>query len=145
MIVVDASVAVKWAIAEPDSSKAATLQLRELAAPSIWIAEAGNVLWRNVRLGQLTKTEAIALFGMLRAVPMSSVDMDRDAEHALALGIELGHPIYDCYYLALAIRGESDFHEPRYLLPMYLAIAPLVGLFLARARRLGARARRRRT
>ena len=107
MIVIDASVAVKWAIAEPDSIKAATLQLQELAAPSIWIAEAGNTLWRNVRLGQLTKTEAIALFGMLRAVPMTSVDMDRDAELALTLAAELDHPIYDCFYLALAIREDT--------------------------------------
>lgn len=104
MIVVDASVSVKWAVAEPDSKQAVALHAQVLTAPSIWIAETGNALWRYVRLGQLTQAEATALFKTLQAVPMISTDMELDAAQALTLAVELDHPIYDCFYLALAIR-----------------------------------------
>ncbi len=40
-------------------------------------------------------------------VPVLATDLDIDAEQALTIAIELDHPIYDCFYLALAIREST--------------------------------------
>jgi predicted nucleic acid-binding protein len=51
-IVIDASVAVKWVVREPDSDAAdALLDDIELIAPVLWLAEAANVLWRRACIG----------------------------------------------------------------------------------------------
>ena len=107
MIVVDASIAVKWVIPEPDSAKARTLQIERLAAPAIWLVEAANALWRHVRVSQLTEMEAVTRLRQLRNAAIDSVPVDADIDQALALALETGHPIYDCLYLALAIRENT--------------------------------------
>ncbi len=107
MIVVDASVILKWVISEPDSAKATALAAQPLSTSALWTAEAGNVLWRYVKLGQLSESEALIRFAQLRAAPMTSVDLEQDAERTFSLSVEIGHPIYDCFYLALAIREST--------------------------------------
>ena len=56
-IVVDASIALKWVIPEPDSDAANALRAAELIAPALWLAEAANALWRHARLGKITAAE----------------------------------------------------------------------------------------
>jgi predicted nucleic acid-binding protein len=46
--VIDASVAVKWVLAEPDSVQALALRQHDLAAPELLVAECANVLWKHV-------------------------------------------------------------------------------------------------
>jgi len=75
-----------------------------MSAPSIWIAEAGNVLWRYVRTGQYSKHEAQRRLALLHASSVTTVALEQVADDALSLAADLGHPIYDCLYLALAIR-----------------------------------------
>ena len=51
MLVVDASVVVKW-VTEEDGSDAATELLNmELAAPDLWLPEAANALWAKQHRG----------------------------------------------------------------------------------------------
>jgi predicted nucleic acid-binding protein len=52
VIVVDASVALKWVIPEAGSDAAAGLLHDELIAPDLWLTEAANALWRHARLGK---------------------------------------------------------------------------------------------
>jgi predicted nucleic acid-binding protein len=104
MIVVDASVALKWIIPEPDSDKARALQTEVLLAPAIWLSEVANVLWRNVRVSNLSEREATVRFRRLRDFGVRLTPIEEDIERALALSIEVDHPVYDCLYLALAIR-----------------------------------------
>ncbi len=80
MIVVDASIAVKWVIPETDSAKARTLQIERMAAPAIWLVEAANALWRHVRVSQLTEMEAITRLRQLRNAAIDSVPVDADIE-----------------------------------------------------------------
>lgn len=56
MIVVDASVAVKWTVAEADRDKAMRVldRAHELMAPDLLLAEAANVLHRKSRLGEVS-------------------------------------------------------------------------------------------
>lgn len=73
-------------------------------APSIWIAEAGNVLWRYVRTHQYAKPEAQRRLALLHASSVITVPMAQLADQALSLAADIDHPIYGCFYLALAIR-----------------------------------------
>jgi predicted nucleic acid-binding protein len=62
--VVDASVAVKWILPESGSSAAAALRKLndDLSAPSLIAVEVGNALWKAVRRGSVTRSEALEGF-----------------------------------------------------------------------------------
>jgi predicted nucleic acid-binding protein len=102
--IVDASVAVKWVVPEAGSDRAAALATCRLAAPDLLDAECANVLWVKVTRGELSETDALTRIAHLVAAPVDRVPCREVATAALKLSIELGHPAYDCLYLALAIR-----------------------------------------
>jgi len=133
-VVIDASVALKWVLDEPGSEAAAALRREELIAPGLWLAEAANALWRYVRLGQLTSEEAIVFLSELISAPIASLPMERHIERALGLGTEIGHPIYDCIYLALALHYDTHVLTAD---RRFAALANLPGLS-GRVRLLGA-------
>src|ERR1700757_970532 len=95
-IVVDASVALKWVLDEPGSEAAVALRDHELVAPTLWLAEAANALWRHARIGEISNDEAIAYFAELLKAPVASLPIEPQLEPALKLAMEIGHPIYDC-------------------------------------------------
>lgn len=105
-IVVDASVALKWVVEESGSDKAAALRNESLFAPSIWLVEAGNALWRLARRGEISQTEAQDRMSRLRRAPVTISGIESDTEAALELSLQIDHPIYNCLYLALARRVE---------------------------------------
>ncbi len=99
--VVDSSVAVKWYAAEPDSLLARMLIGRPLVAPDLIRAEVANTLWKKVRLGQLTLAQGASALGHL-ARSVTLFRAEPFAEAALELSLELAHPVYDCFFLAIA-------------------------------------------
>lgn len=106
-LVVDASVAVKWLVEEPGSVAAHELKGRDLAAPALLRVEVANVLRTLVVRGAANATEAAELFRLLQTAPMLIVDHDDALEmRAMNLALQLGHPVYDCLYLALAERMD---------------------------------------
>lgn len=116
-IVVDASVALKWVVEENGSDKAAALSNESLFAPSIWMVEAGNALWRLARRGEISQAEARDRLSRLRRAPVTIFGIEADTDAALELSLQIDHPIYDCLYLALAIRvgvplitADQKFH-----------------------------------
>ncbi len=118
-VVVDASVALKWFIEEEGSAQAdALLKGGELLiAPDLIIAEVANAGWKAVRAGSMLPeqhdhaAERLALaFDIL--VPLGSL-----APRAVAISRVLNHPVYDCFYLALAeARGAVVVTADRRLL-----------------------------
>ena len=106
-IVIDASVALKWVLDEPGSEAAVTLRDHELVAPALWLAEAANALWRHARIGEISNEEAIASLTELLNAPVASLPIEPQLEPALKLAMEIGHPIYDCIYLALALHHQT--------------------------------------
>jgi predicted nucleic acid-binding protein len=106
-IVVDASVAVKWVLAEPNADAASALRADELIAPALWLVEAANVLWRRSRNGELNAGEALELLLELQNAPVASLAIEPYLDFALSLAMEHGHPVYDCLYLAVAIRHQT--------------------------------------
>ncbi len=106
-IVVDASVVVKWVVDEPESKEAAELLEEELLSPSLWVAEAANALWKLVYRRELTSTQAAQRFAALLIAPVATTPLEADVPKALELSSELRHPVYDCTYLAAALREDA--------------------------------------
>jgi predicted nucleic acid-binding protein len=106
-IVVDASVAVKWVLNETGSEAAFALRNDELIAPALLLAEAGNALWRRARIGEITADEANLRMSELLKAPVALLAIEPYIEPALTLATGIGHPIYDCIYLALALHQQT--------------------------------------
>jgi predicted nucleic acid-binding protein len=70
MIVVDASVAVKWVLDEA----ATALRGEELVAPVLWLAEASNVIWRRVRIGEIAADEGRVRLSELMNAPVVALN-----------------------------------------------------------------------
>ncbi len=104
--VVDASVAVKLLVDEPDSDAARELAAsgHELHAPRLMASEVANTLWRKARIGEIEHADAGAAMALLRDMPLRWNDDETVTADAVRLALALDHPVYDCVYLALAHR-----------------------------------------
>ncbi len=107
--VVDASVAAKWVIDEPGTVQALKLRRHVLYAPDLLIAECANIVWKKVRLGELSQPEASLAIGLLVRADIELVPTRRLARRAVDLAILLDHSAYDCTYLALAESARRPF------------------------------------
>jgi predicted nucleic acid-binding protein len=106
-VVLDASVALKWVLDEPESDAALALRGEDLIAPALWLAEAANALWRRSRIGDITADDARTRLSELLNGPIASLAMEPYLGEALRLATETGHPVYDCTYLAVALRHDT--------------------------------------
>ena len=103
-LVIDASVAIKWFVKENLHDEARRLLdgQDDLHAPDLLVAELANVAWKKTVRREIDARQArdIAL-AYLDGVPRlwSSADL---VDRALQIALELGHPIYDCLYIACA-------------------------------------------
>ncbi len=103
MIVVDASVAVKWTVAEPGREMALRVLAHadELIAPDLLVAESANVLRKKSKLGEISVRQSEEALRVIQvAIPrfVPSVELAEDA-----LAQNLDHSVYDCFYLACAL------------------------------------------
>jgi predicted nucleic acid-binding protein len=106
-IVIDASVALKWVLDEAGKEAADALLDEELIAPSLWLVEAANALWRRTLRGEISREEAKARLAELFNAPVTTSAMEDDLLRAADLADALEHPVYDCLYLAMAIRENT--------------------------------------
>jgi len=115
--VVDASVAVKWVVQEDGSDRAQLLSRVDLESPDLLWIECANILWKKVRVGDLDGREAAGRLELLHRPPVALVPSRELLGSALQLALDLKHPVYDCVYLALAVRRQiplvtADRHLP---------------------------------
>ena len=105
-LVVDASVAVKWLIAEDESEAAHRVVASgdDLHAPRLMASEIANALWRKVRLGEVERGRAGALMAAVPEMPIRWSADETVCADAVRLALTLDRPVYDCVYLALAHR-----------------------------------------
>lgn len=101
-LVVDATVAVKWVIAEPESNLAERLIGRDLVVPDLLFAECANAFWKKVLRRELTPEEADIAARGLEQAQFETVSGRPFVARATAIAIELEHPAYDALYLAVA-------------------------------------------
>jgi predicted nucleic acid-binding protein len=105
---VDASVAAKWLIPEPDREVAWRLledALREgtaVVVPPHLPVEVASAIYKHVRWGQGRLEEARDRLRDFAAVPIESVSPLGLAERAMEVSLQLGWSLpYDGFYLAL--------------------------------------------
>ena len=119
--VVDASVVVKWLVPEELSDEAVGLLHRGsvLVAPELLFAEVSNALWAMCRRGDMGAADFSDATDALRKAPIAVPHpMRRLTIAASRLAIDLDHPVYDCFYLALAmlehypvVTADGRFHD----------------------------------
>ena len=104
-LVVDASVVAKWFFPEEHSAASRRLlsRRRKLLAPDLIWSEVGNIAWKRVRRGEMTRDEASQFMGDLIRLPLNVVPTQSLVAPALELAMTTDRTVYDCLYLALAI------------------------------------------
>ena len=111
MIVVDASVIVKWFAPEPGNIAAKVLVGRELVAPALLRLEVASALVKKGVRRELSSDDLEAAlelwFGGLAEGQIELIPDAVDLPEACALALELRHPVPDCLYLAAARRLDS--------------------------------------
>ena len=105
-MIIDASVAVKLIVPEELSGRAQDLVLSaQMSAPDLLLVEVANAIWSKAKRGEIVnRISWMKVFPAIVPNLTPSADL---MEAALDLAIELGHPVYDCFYLALAIRSDE--------------------------------------
>lgn len=106
-VVVDASVIVKWFLTEPGSAEAERLHAEETIAPELWISETANALWKRHLRGDIDQAVLEGFAATATAATIETEPISRDIVAALDLARRLRHPVYDCLYLASAVRNET--------------------------------------
>ena len=76
----------------------------ELHAPDLLAAELANVIWKRHRRGEIDAGEARDLLADFQALPLLWASSPELAETALELALRTGRTVYDCLYIALAVR-----------------------------------------
>ena len=119
--VVDASVGVKWLVTEPLSDESAALldSGATLLVPDLFFAEGTSALAAKHRHGELNRDELAEAVDLLRVARVATpLSMRRLAMSAARLAADLGHSVYDCFYLGLAIHqdyplatADTRFHK----------------------------------
>jgi predicted nucleic acid-binding protein len=107
--VIDASVAVKWLVKEAFSDEAERLLSPEKTriAPELLYSEAANALWALCRRGEISKEDFAEAIDVLKLVPVTVPSSMRQlAATAGRLALDLDHPVYDCFYLALGVQEQ---------------------------------------
>jgi predicted nucleic acid-binding protein len=111
-LVVNASVAVKWYVPEPDSQRAFTILSSgsRLLAPDLLISEVGNIIWKKVRRGELTIVDAQAIVTALTtACPLELYPRTDLLSAALDIAATYQRTVYDSLYVALAHEHGCQF------------------------------------
>ncbi len=103
-VVVDASIAFLWFANEPDRWGAGRLLETEcvLFAPDLMAVEATNAWWKKLRRHEMELADVEQAVTNLLALEIAWTPAADLLRPATRLAVELGHPVYDCLYLALA-------------------------------------------
>ena len=108
-LTVDASIAVKWFVAESLYHDARRLLSHRLClhAPDILLVEFANTIWKKARRGEIEDPQPyfdeLALLPDIVTLHPSGQLIDRAAQ----IAAEIDHPVYDCLYLACAEAAAS--------------------------------------
>ncbi|MBL8551942.1 MAG: type II toxin-antitoxin system VapC family toxin [Hyphomonadaceae bacterium] len=114
VLVVDASVAAKWHLPEPDSPAAVALlgQGLDLKAPALLREEILAAITRAYRNGRVIRGAAEQLVldasAMFTAGAVDLVDTSPLHPRAANIALDLKYPFIDCLYIALAEREGCD-------------------------------------
>ena len=108
-IVIDASIAVKWLCREvlTDGARDLLKAPESLVAPDWILVEAASSFWKKVKKSELLEVHASRHLETLPRFFTTLYPAADLVEEAFGLAFRLRHPVYDCLYLALAMREGS--------------------------------------
>jgi len=118
IVVVDASLALKWVLSEADSNTAIALlqtwntDKMEIIAPALFTYEATNILYRQVVTNKLSYEEVKKLLTKLLSIGilLNFVQHRETSIRAMELSHRFGLPAaYDALYLALAEHEKCEY------------------------------------
>jgi predicted nucleic acid-binding protein len=109
ILVVDASVVLKWFLPEVHSAAARDLlqEAHQFVVPDLLFPEVCNAIWKKVRRGELSRNEAQRLVADIEAIAVESIPTHGLMGDASAIAFASAQTVYDCVYLALAVRLET--------------------------------------
>jgi predicted nucleic acid-binding protein len=103
---IDASVVIKWLVSEVGSDSAMKLHGTDLAAPDFMLIELANILWKKARKGEISPAQTALGLTEVETMVETMPTLGLEAR-ALEIALMLGHPVYDCVYLAMAETLET--------------------------------------
>jgi|SRR6185312_5949405 len=110
-LVIDASVAAAWGLADedhPTASRAEERLLRDVIfAPSLWWFEVRNTLIVAERRGRIAQTDVGRFLTALARLPVE-IDREPVEPDLLRLARHYRLTVYDAAYLELALRKGAD-------------------------------------
>ena len=111
IVVMDASVLIKWYVDEDFTAEAEQLidGRFELHAPELLLPEFGNILWKKCRNDDLDENVAISSLASLRSRNIILHSNTTLLEPAFRGAQETGQSVYDWTYLSLAISLDCKF------------------------------------
>ncbi len=109
MLVIDSSVFASVIVKDEFYEECKEYLLEDKATVDIAFAEAGNVLWKHVRMGRIAKEEVEKRVNLLKALIRSSkvYGSDELLLNSMRLAVNLGITLYDALFLSLAIQLDT--------------------------------------
>jgi predicted nucleic acid-binding protein len=107
--VVDASVVAVAFFHEQHAETCRSILMsgRELHAPDLIHAGIANVIWKRCRRDEIDTAEAAGLLKDILRLPLLISPSEGLAPAALQLALRTDRTVYDCLYLALAVRQDT--------------------------------------
>lgn len=116
-LVLDASVAVKWALPSDDETlKPEAFRVLEayatgdanLIVPDIFWSECGNILWKAVRQKRLPSSQAESALASMIQRDFTTVPSREVLWEAFVIAQRFGQTVYDCLYVAVAVQAKAQ-------------------------------------
>lgn len=116
MIVVDASLGVKWFLDEAGSDQATDVLVanrRQIAVPDLFAIEVASALVRECNIHKEESSHySWALARLFALLEGGAVDQQQtghnDLSAAVNIATDIGHPLKDCVYLVLAMNLDCE-------------------------------------
>jgi predicted nucleic acid-binding protein len=117
LVVVDASVAVKWFL--PENGEALVSEALDLLdkydreearfmVPDLFYAETASAIWKAVRVGRVPRAFGDQALELLTQREFPTVPSLKLLNRAFQIATDHGRTVYDCLYVALAVQTNSQ-------------------------------------
>lgn len=103
-LILDVSAALTVVMQRPDADayNLALAEATQVAAPDYFVPVLTHSVWKQLRVGDPPFEDPHVLIDQCVALVDEWVSGAEAWRAALDLAVEIGHPAYDCFYLALA-------------------------------------------
>lgn len=117
LVVVDASVAIKWYLPENGESlvdqalalldKYDNKEVR-FVVPDLFYVEIANAIWKAVRVGRVPQEFGDQALVLLTQRKFPAVPSLKLLERAFPIAMDYGRTVYDSLYVALAVQAKTQ-------------------------------------